>query len=389
MEDASRDGLNLNRVAARSGKLCVTHILDGLGPEQGGTLTFTSGLCVALKKIGADVKLAVMGLNDRARRLTSSEMNVVFTSLPYSFYERNRSRELLKRSSLVHLHTPWSLKNIAIAHFLRKHRIPYVVTTHGMLDRWSLKQKSLKKKVFLSLLGKRFLIGAEFVHCTAEEEKVQAIECYDELRKTIRVIPCLFDDTEYSSLFALRENKLIPRVLFLSRLHPKKGCEILLDAVRLLVDQGGAFTVAIVGPSEPWYLRLLMERTASLGLNDIVTFYGMASRAEKLEHYRCADIFALPTFQENFGYVLVEAMASGLPLVTTSNTDIWFELKAGGAQIVENKPAAFASAIGKILSNRDARSAVGRQGMSYISTWLNCDKTIDKYVAMYLAAARR
>jgi len=369
-------------------ELSVTHVLESIGPEQGGTLTFTKDLYLALKNYGTEVKVAVIGFRDKTKKF-SSDVDVDFTTQPSPTIKAIDSQELLRQSSIVHLHTPWCLRNIAIANFLRKNNVPYIVTMHGMLDRWSLKQKSLKKRIFLGLIGKRFLRSAETIHCTAEAEKIQVVECDNLLQQNVVVIPCLFNAQEYFPLFDLRTSENVPRILFLSRLHPKKGCEILIEAVRLLVNRGIVFTVSIVGPGDVSYVRSLKDRVIDLGLADIVTFSGMVSGEDKIEHYRRADIFVLPTYQENFGFVLVEAMASGMPVITTKNTDIWSELRSGGAEIVENTPEAFSSALEVLILDREARSNLGKQGMNHIANWLNYDRTVRCYNEMYRDAIRK
>lgn len=368
------------------GVLHITHVLESVSPSQGGTLTSTLDLCVALKDRGNRVSLAIVGPNADAKDASTLEIDVIFATLPSSIRLTNPLREILKQSHVVHLHTPWSLRNISIARFLKKQRIPYVVTTHGMLDRWSLKQKPLKKHLFLNLFGKRFLRNAQAVHCTAESEKVQVLECDQLLRDRVCVAPCLFDAKDYLPLVDLRTIRHIPEILFLSRLHPKKGCEILIDAAKLLRDRGRTFTVSIVGPSDPFYLDWLIAKTQRLQLTEIIKFSGMKLGRHKIDCYQNADIFALPTYQENFGLVLVEAMASGLPVVTTRNTDIWCELESGGARIVENTPEVFASSLEALILDQKTRLNVGRQGSNHIAKWLDCDRTVRRYKEMYLVA---
>ena len=101
----------------------------------------------------------------------------------------------------------------------------------------------------------------------------------------------------------------------------------------------------------------------------------------KLSLYELADVFVLPTHQENFGLVLPEALACGTPVVTTRGTDIWRELEQAGAKIVDNRPLEIANAIKELLIDDNLRLALGEQGRSYIRNWLAEDKVLAGYGA--------
>ena len=112
-------------------------------------------------------------------------------------------------------------------------------------------------------------------------------------------------------------------------------------------------------------------------------FLGMVRGVEKLSLYQLADVFVLPTYQENFGLVLPEAMAAGTPVVTTRGTDIWRELEQAGAKIVSNSPTSIADAIEEFLSDEPQRERVGQQGREYVRHWLNHDHVTEGYEKMY------
>jgi glycosyltransferase involved in cell wall biosynthesis len=179
------------------------------------------------------------------------------------------------------------------------------------------------------------------------------------------------------------------KILFLSRLHPKKGVNLLLQAVALLQSKGVPAELLIAGPGDKDYLKQLKELATQLGVQSTTHFLGMVRGELKLSLYQLADVFVLPTHQENFGLVLPEALVCGTPVVTTRGTDIWRELADAGAMIVDNEPAHLAGAIEKLLASRDLRIQLGKQGREYVSNWLAEDKVQAGYEQMYRDTVQR
>lgn len=273
----------------------------------------------------------------------------------------------------LHLHGVWERSNPQIASVARGLGIPYIVSLRGMLDDWSMSQRGLKKRTFLAIAGRKMLERAAFVHCTAEGEHDQARKWFPKGRGT--VIPNLIDLKPYHSLpgpeaarskFPLLANGR-PSVLFLSRVHYKKGIEVLLDAAAMLRDGGTDVNILIAGGGEEDYIAGLKRQVGSLKLADRVEFLGMVKSPLKESLYQACQVFALPTSQENFGFVFYEALACGLPVVTTFDVDTWPELKAsGGSVIVKREPRAFADSIKSVLADSAAREAMGRSGRAWV-----------------------
>jgi glycosyltransferase involved in cell wall biosynthesis len=158
----------------------------------------------------------------------------------------------------------------------------------------------------------------------------------------------------------------LPKILFLSLLHEKKGVDILIRAAAQLRDAGQSFVLLIAGTGEAAYKRQLLDLTAKLNLTDHVHFLGLITGSQKLSLYQLADIFVLPTFQENFGLVLAEALACGTPVITTRGTDLWPHIQEAGGLITDATPAAFAAAISKLLASPDDLPALGRRGRAWV-----------------------
>jgi glycosyltransferase involved in cell wall biosynthesis len=293
---------------------------------------------------------------------------------------------LLREADVVHLHAPWTPSNLQIARVARRVGVPYVLSIHGMLDDWSMAQKSLKKRVFLAVAGSRLLRGAAALHCTAEAELDQAARWFDRGKGV--VLPWLFDLTAFEHLPVVKKAER-PRLLFLSRVHPKKGIERLLRAAGVLRRRGIDCDVVIAGPGERDYVGRLSELATAEGVAERVQFVGMVRGEEKVALYRSADLFVLPTSQENFGLVLLESLACETPVVTTRGVDIWRELEGAGATIVEASAERLAEAIDGLLRDRAALEALGRRGRAWVYERYEPGKLVLAYEAFYRGVAMK
>ena len=299
-----------------------------------------------------------------------------------------RFDELLDGADVLHLHTPWDPANPQLAKVAQRRDIGYVLSIHGMLDDWCMAQRGLKKRLYLALAGRRLLEGAAFVHCTASAENEQARKWYPRGRG--RVIPLVFDTEPYESLpgpaaareaFGLGDE---PVLLFLSRLHYKKGPDLLLDIVAELERRDRTVRLVMAGSGDDGYVATLQEQVRALGLNDRVELPGLVTGELKTSLYEAADVFVLPTSQENFGIVFPEAMACRTPVVTTRGVDIWPELEtSGGGLIVDRSVASFANAIETLLDDDPRRATMGGAGRRWVLEELSGPAVVEAYLGMY------
>ena len=265
-----------------------------------------------------------------------------------------------------------------------------------MLDEWSMSQKPLKKKTFLRLCGQRFFSQATTVHFTAQAEMEQAMR-WIPAEGRARVQCYALDLSSYSPLPGPEPAlKVFPelrndrrKLLFLSRLHPKKGVELLLHAASILKTTSLPFQLIIAGPGDDSYVGQLKRLAASLGVQDVTFFPGMVRGTEKRSLFQLADVFVLPTYQENFGLVLAEAMACGTAVITTRGTDIWQELQNGGARIVEYSSQEIANEVVDVTSDTERCLAIGQECLKFVYRWLDRERVSAAYESMYLDAIAR
>lgn len=297
---------------------------------------------------------------------------------------------VIAQADLLHLHAPWLPGNRALARLARRHGVPYGVTIHGMLDDWSMSQRRLKKQLYLTLLGRSFLHRAAWVHCTAQAELEQARRWYANPHSV--VLPYLIDLTAFAHLpgrelgLSLLPSELRdqPKILFLSRLHEKKGLDLLMRAAAQLRDEGLSFVLLIAGSGEAAYEAQLRQLVGQLQLDHRVCFLGLIKGEAKISLYQAADLFVLPTHQENFGLVLVESLACGTPIITTRGTDIWKEMASAGGVVSALQPDALAAAMRQLLAlPTPQRTDLGRRGREWVFEHYNMDHLASGYEQLY------
>lgn len=371
----------------------VLHYLDAVREEAGGVVRCVIDLCGVLAEQGCEVTLATLDAKDVPAHWREKSNAPRVVELPAEQWTAEL-RQAAEQVDVLHLHTPWDRRNTGIAKTANSLAKPYIVSVHGMLDDWCMDHKGLKKRVYLWLAGRRMLEGAYRVHCTAEGEAQQAGKWYP--RAQSAVLPLVVDmpnpdtlpgpqlATETFPALATDDTKL----LFLSRLHPKKGVDLLLRAAKLLVDRGTSFQLFVAGPGEPAYVTQLESLAAELGIADFTHFIGMVQGDTKLSLYQACDLFVLPTHQENFGLVLPESLACGTPVVTTRGVDIWPEIEAAGSTITDNQPESLANELERLLAERAALAERGLQGRQYIQQWLDPTRVAQGYIDLYRQAVQ-
>lgn len=372
----------------------IVHYIAEVVSEHGGVVKAVIDLCGALSQRGHEVTLLTQNPQDVPKDWNGAagKPTTVRTKLsrnPLAQPTPDELAKVLEQTDVVHLHTPWEVTNLPLARELRRRSIPYIVSVHGMLDDWCMSQRGLKKRLFLAAAGRRFLERAARVHCTAEGERRQASKWMPKAN-TI-VLPLLVDLSEFDTLPGTEPARIAfpqldttaPKILFLSRLHPKKGVETLLRAAGEVERRGIELELFIAGPGDEDYVDRLKRLTNELELGAKAHFLGMVRGIQKTSLYQTADLFVLPTHQENFGLVLVEALACETPVITTPGVDIWPELEQAGSAIVPPEPQAIAAALLDRLANREQLPELGAKGRAFVRKWLAEEQVMAGYEGMY------
>lgn len=277
----------------------------------------------------------------------------------------------------------WTYPSLANLRHARRTGTPYLVTPRGMLDPWARRNSAWKKKIAGTLFEQAHLKGACALRATAEMEAQYFRDMG--LTNPIAVVP---NGLTLPDL-APRSDRDLRSILFLSRIHPKKGVDFLLQAWATLQAEFPDWEIVIAGIDENGHEADLKALARKLGLSR-VRFVGEAHGDAKQKLYRDADLFVLPTHAENFGLVVAEALAQETPVITTRNAP-WqgLESEACGWWI-DLDQGLLTDTLRQALS-RPAQdlAAMGRRGRAWVQRDFAMAQVAEKMREVYLWAARR
>ena len=223
---------------------------------------------------------------------------------------------------LVHLHGLWNFPSIAVWRWAKASGRPYLASPHGMLEPWSLEQSRLKKWL-ANLLYQGPCLRQAACLCATSRLEAENIRLAG-YSNPIALIPAGVELPANPLPRAVRQNGRVRRALFLSRIHPKKGLLNLVRAWHTL--QPGGWELLIAGRDEGGHLAEVQAAVRKHGLEQQIRFPGEVMEDERTKLYCDSDLFVLPSFSENFGLVIAEALSCEVPVITTHATP-WQELE--------------------------------------------------------------
>jgi len=238
----------------------------------------------------------------------------------------------------------WQYHSFAAWRALRHANTPYVVFTHGMLDPWfkhTFPLKHAKKWMYWPWAEYRVLRDAKAVLFTSEEERRLARESFWLYRCKEIVVnygtsePTGETQTQKAAFFSrypeLRKKRL---ALFLGRIHPKKACDLLIDAFATVMGKNPEWHLVMAGPDQVGWQAKLSKLAQERKIAHAITWAGAISGDVKYGAFKAAEVFVLPSHQENFGIAVAEALACGKPVLISRKVNIWREVEQDGAGIV-------------------------------------------------------
>jgi glycosyltransferase involved in cell wall biosynthesis len=257
---------------------------------------------------------------------------------------------------VAHLHGPLSHSSLVAAACAYRHGVPFIVRPLGTLDRWSLQQKARKKQLLMPFVA-RMLRRAAAVHCTSAEELREVSDAFG-LQNGITIplgVQSLFIEEDAHND---EERRRDPYVLALSRLHPVKNLEALIEAFADLepADARRGWRLVIGGSGDAAYADALDSIIERRNASAFVTRIGWMSGGAKQALVRGASVFALPSHHENFGVGLVEAMAAGVPALVSGGVHLSAEIeRAGAGWVVAGNRESIRAALADAIADTDGR----------------------------------
>jgi len=320
----------------------VTHIIPRIDPAYGGPATALIGLATAQVRAGIDVRVIACWFdqppttNEQTLRDTGVDLHMVGPTHGKFHRHPDIQRVIasqLPTTQIVHIHGLWEEVQHQASRHARKLGKPYIFRPCGMLDPWSLKQSALVKRFYMAWRLRRNLQHAAGLHFTAELE--HELTAPLRLKAPPMIVPNGIDLQEFAQLpekgylrqrFALPQDR--PLLLFLSRIHHKKGLDLLIPTLAQL--QSTDACLVVVGPGEADYINSLRQLAQTHKVADRVIFSKPLFGPDRIAAFLDADLFVLPSHQENFGIVVVEALATGTPVVISDQVNIHREISAAG-----------------------------------------------------------
>ncbi|MDT5062880.1 MAG: hypothetical protein QOH63_3339 [Acidobacteriota bacterium] len=369
----------------------VLHVIPDLATETGGPVTAVLGLAEAQAAMGQEVCIASSDYGDNS---TPQLDGVEFKLFPCRYDTWRWAPELgrylerfVRNYDVVMIESLWQYPTFIAGRICRAANMPYVLSPNGMLDAWSLSQKAWKKRPYMSLIERTTLLGANAIHLTSEGELNHSH--LNKWRVPKIVIPLGLHKSKYTDLpdergFLRRYPELSDKqiVLFLGRLHYKKQPDVAIRAFYQACSEMPDAHLVLAGAGEPSYIQRLHELVKSLGIQERVLFTGILKGDAVKEAYRAASVFVLPSWQENFGLSLVEAMAASCPVVISDHMDLAPDvLHARAGLVASPNVEETAEAIACLLQDEEMRREMGRKGRQLVLekfTWERCAREFNE-----------
>lgn len=302
----------------------ILTFITSLSLSAGGPSRSVPMMAKGLANNGVDITLMTVRSEDmNIHALENSNVKLKILEKNYNIKEVE-DFIVSEKFDIIQGQSIWDPRYHKIKIIADKNNIPYITTPRGMLEPWSLEQKKWKKKMALWLYQFKDLQTSACIFTTAELE-AQHIRKLG-INAPLSIIPNGIEIDNYQCRTSIKDVK--KQVLFLSRIHEKKGIELLLDAWKSISNINQGWELVISGNGDENYIKSLKEKIANLDLQNNTRIIPPTFGKEKYQLYCESSLFILPSYSENFGMVIAEAMSCGVPVITTNNTP-WKSLNDG------------------------------------------------------------
>lgn len=381
----------------------VLHIIPSISPLRGGPSKAVIEMVTALRASNIDAVIATTNDNGETTLDVTTNQIIDYQSIPVIFFKRYSpnsaalrefaySAQLKKWLSqnidsfdLVHIHAIFSFSSTYAMWLCRKRKVPYITRTIGQLETWSLQQSAARKKLYLALIERKNLNCASCIQFTSESEKSQASATVKPKRTAVLPLgvnlPALSNETKQTVFQQWQLNTELPVILFLSRLHPKKGLEIIIDAISELEHP---VQLVIAGSGDAHYEKQIRQRVTAKGIENNTVFTGFVEGSQKQALLQYCDLFVLPSHSENFGIAAVEAMAAGAATLISKQVAVaeYIEKHQIGYLCDTDKNSVKAQ-LSLITHNQNELSQKGSLAREFVRQNLSWEKQTKTLVELY------
>ena len=382
----------------------VLHVIPAVAARYGGPSQAIFAMCRALKVHGAASLIATTDADGPSRLPVEVARPIMYQNTPSIFFPRQWSEGFkysyplarwlavnVSQYDLVHIAAVFSHTSLAAARACQRHIVPYIVRPLGSLAPWCMRQKRLQKRLLWRLGVQPMLRQAAAIHYTTHAESRQAEQSLG-LQQGV-VIPLgvnedLLDAPDVAHCFRHHYPALgqSPYILVLSRLHPVKRLEYLLQAFLEVLAQAPfqAWRLVVAGDGEKSYVRYLQKLVSARGKNESVLFTGWLDTSMKTAALQGAALLAQPSQSENFGLSIAEALACETPVLVSTQVNLADDICAAKAGwVVPLHQAAIRRALEDALSHKSERVARGRAGRNLVYSQFRWSVVAKKLIQLY------
>lgn len=369
----------------------ILHVVPDLSRESGGQSAATFGLCAGLSALGIEAEVVTTDYGTIGREPNGVRLNLAPCVVPcwrWAPVLAQTLRPLLDRTNVIHLHGLWSYPIWAAARLARRHGVPYLVSPCGMLERWSLSQKAWRKRLYALVIERHTLYGAAAIHFTSDAERDNS-EVFGS-RAPGCVVPLGLPRAAWEHLpprGGYRRRLGVGAallVLFLGRLHRKKRPDLVIRSFAAIADEFPCAVLVVAGPGDAAYVESLRKLARALRVDHRVVFPGLLQGLAVPEALVDADVFALPSLQENFALAVAEAMAAWCPVVVSAHVALAPQIEKYGAGVVtEVETQPLAEALRQLLRDKERRLAMGQNGRRLVLEHYTLERTGRLMVEVY------
>jgi glycosyltransferase involved in cell wall biosynthesis len=359
----------------------VLHVIPSLSPSSGGPSFALPAMANALSAFDVQVTAAATDDDGCGKHLPSITLGKITRQEGYEtiyfrkqteFYKcslplRSWLRAHVSEFDAVHIHAVFSFASLAAGRAAASAGVPYIVRPLGVLNRWGMEnRRKFVKALSFHFFDLPMLRKAAAMHYTSRMEMEDAARFG--LKNLQRVIPIGMDLTPFDALpprevFSARfpETSNTRNILFLSRIDEKKGIDLLIDAFARIAPHRPDIHLLICGGGHPPLIEKLQAQAISRGIATRITWAGQVTGELRLAAFSAAELFVLPSHSENFGIALLEAMAAGLPCLSTDEVALAADtVKDKAVLLTAREPAAIAAKFEELLDSPEQRHLLGQ-----------------------------
>ncbi len=385
-------------------RLRILHVIGGLAPRAGGPTNAMLPMCRALASRGHDVRIICTngdwprGTLDvpTGRPVYSDGVEVTYYPVQWHRYSASLPlagalRSAIPDADVVHIHSLYLFHTTVAAHYARRYRKPYVIRPHGTLDPYQRRRSRVIKAVYDRLFEHRNLRKASAIHYMTDEERRRS-ETAGRLAPGV-VVPHGLYLQEYrpsgeaggvGARYGVAPGKRL--ITFLGRITPKKGLDLLARAWGQTARAWPDAHLVIAGPDDEGYGAQVQRWLAEEGVLDRVTFAGMVAGQDKVDLLHESYAFVLPSYFENFGLTVIEALACRTPVVISNEVYTCHEVERAHAGIViDTDTPSLVAALNRLLEAPEQARAMGERGRALVESGFTWDVVAGRLEDLYFS----